>query len=91
MLTNSEIEQLDIVIQEFSIGKIEKVRITQKVESNAVFAILPKEVIPLLQKEYFFYIWNESTGEVRWMCSYDTTEEDVLNFSSIVRDVLNSK
>jgi threonine aldolase len=68
---------------------IEKIKITQKVESNAVFAILPKEVIPGLQKEYFFYVWNEATGEVRWMCSFDTTEEDVRDFTSILRKVLS--
>jgi threonine aldolase len=67
---------------------IEGLKITQKVQSNAVFAILPKEVIPGLQKEYFFYVWNEATGEVRWMCSYDTTEEDVKDFASLVKEVI---
>jgi threonine aldolase len=77
----------EMLVEEVS--KIEKVQITQRVESNAVFAILPKEIIPVLQKEYFFYVWSESTGEVRWMCSYDTTEEDVKNFSSLIRSILS--
>jgi threonine aldolase len=68
--------------------KIDEIRITQPVQSNAVFAILPKKVIPVLQDEFFFYVWNETTGEVRWMCSYDTTENDVLRFSELVRKVL---
>ncbi len=67
---------------------IDKVRITQSVQSNAVFAILPKEIIPELQKEYFFYVWNEARGEVRWMCSYDTSEEDVKKFTALIRNVL---
>ncbi|MFC2116479.1 threonine aldolase family protein [Bacteroidota bacterium] len=67
---------------------LEKVKITQAVQSNAVFAILPKEIISQLQKEYFFYIWNEVSGEVRWMCSYDTTEEDVKNFAALIRSLL---
>jgi threonine aldolase len=71
-----------------NVRDISQVRITQNVESNAVFAILPKEVIPVLQKEYFFYVWNEAIGEVRWMCSYDTTEEDVSNFTGLVRKLL---
>lgn len=74
---------------EENVRDIDKVHITQPVQSNAVFAILPKEIIPVLQKEYFFYVWDESTGEVRWMCSYDTTEEDVKNFSNLVRKSLS--
>lgn len=67
---------------------IEGVRITQPVESNAVFAILPKGLIPILQDTCFFYVWDESTGEVRWMCSWDTTEEDIRDFASVLRSVL---
>ena len=68
---------------------IPEVKITQKVEANAVFAILPPEVVARLQKEYFFYVWDESTSEVRWMCSFDTTEEDVLDFTRILREIMN--
>ncbi len=64
------------------------ITVTQPVQANAVFAIIPKEIIPVLQDEYYFYIWNEDSGEVRWMCSYDTTEEDVRNFASFMRKIL---
>lgn len=73
---------------EAEVMKINRIRITQPVQSNAVFAILPKEIIPVLQEAFFFYVWNEATGEVRWMCSYDTTEEDVLNFASLLNKVM---
>ncbi len=73
---------------EAEVLKIDGIRITQPVQSNAVFAILPKEIIPKLQEEFFFYIWNEAAGEVRWMCSYDTTEEDVVDFSSLIRKMM---
>ena len=74
---------------EAEVMKIKGIRITQPVQSNAVFAILPKEIIPILQEAFFFYVWNEAAGEVRWMCSYDTTEEDVINFSSLLNKVMN--
>ena len=74
---------------EQEVMKINGIRITQPVQSNAVFAILPKKIIPVLQKEFFFYVWNEATGEVRWMCSYDTKEEDVIDFATLIRKVLN--
>lgn len=53
------------------------VAITQKVESNGVFALLPAGVSERLQRKYHFYVWNEVTGEVRLMCSWATTKEEV--------------
>jgi threonine aldolase len=67
------------------VAAIHKVTITQKVQSNAVFATLPKDTIPLLQQQYFFYIWDEAKSEVRWMTSFDTTEEDVRDFARCIR------
>jgi threonine aldolase len=68
--------------------KTSKVKLTQKTEANGVFAILPKDVIPKLQEQYFFYIWDESTSEVRWMTSFDTTEEDINGFVNLINKLL---
>jgi threonine aldolase len=70
------------------VSRIPKIRITQKAEINGVFAIIPPEIIPELQKEYFFYEWDEQTSEVRWMTSWDTTEEDVMNFVTLLKEKL---
>ncbi len=69
--------------------KIPQIKITQKVEANGVFALVPEEYVALLQKEYFFYVWNEETSEVRFMTSFDTTEEDIEDFMSLVKRTLN--
>ncbi|MFD0904404.1 threonine aldolase family protein [Actinomadura sediminis] len=53
------------------------VEITQPVQANTVFAIVPKDVCARLRERFAFYVWDERTGEVRWVCSFDTTEEDV--------------
>ena len=61
------------------------VRVTQEVQSNAVFAILPAPLREALYADGFvFYVWDEHTGEVRWMCSWDTTEADVDAFAAAV-------
>ena len=65
--------------------RISRIRITQPVQANGVFAIVPKKYIARLQKEYFFYVWNEQTSEVRFMTSFDTTEEDIADFVSLVK------
>ncbi len=53
------------------------VEIVHPVEANAVFATLPDGVTGALQTDYPFYVWDEGTGVVRWMASFDLTEEDV--------------
>lgn len=64
------------------------VAITQQVQANGVFATLPPSVIPPLQQEYPFYVWNEVTHEVRWMCSWDTTEDDVAGLVQLIRQIV---
>jgi len=69
----------------------EGVRITQRVQANVVFAVLPPGVAERLQAEWGFYTWNEHTGEVRWMCSHDTRAEDVDAFAAAVRTVCKKR
>ncbi len=64
------------------------VAITRPVETNAVFATIPAEAIEPLRRRFAFYTWNEQRSEVRWMCSWDTTEEDVHEFAAAVGDVI---
>lgn len=70
------------------LGKISRITITQNVESNGVFAILPKKYVPLLQKRYFFYVWNEEISEVRFMTSFDTTEADIADFVALLKKTI---
>ena len=69
---------------------IPQMKITQPVESNAVFALMPREIIPRVQERYFFYVWNEKISEVRLMCSFDTTEEDVRELARVIRETVSS-
>ena len=73
---------------EQKLKKQTSIKITQKVQSNAVFAIIPEEIIPVLQEEYFFYVWNPETSEVRWMTSFDTTEEDINDFVKLIKELV---
>jgi threonine aldolase len=63
--------------------------ITQKVSANGIFAILDDEIRDKLQKEYFFYPWDESNHEVRWMTSFDTAPEDIDSFCKALEKLLN--
>ncbi|WP_344363665.1 low specificity L-threonine aldolase [Streptomyces gobitricini] len=56
---------------------VDGVEILHPVQANAVFARLPHQVTRRLQERFRFYFWDEAAGDVRWMCSFDTTEDDV--------------
>ena len=71
-----------------ALGDARGLTITRPVQTNAVFATLPPPVIELLQRDFPFYTWDERAGEVRWMCSWDTTEDDVDRFAAGVRAAL---
>jgi threonine aldolase len=64
--------------------KLRGLSIKHPVEANAVFAVLPRNAISVLQEREPFHVWNRRTGEVRWMCAFDTTPEDVDIFAGSV-------
>jgi threonine aldolase len=64
------------------------VEVVRPVEANAVFAVLRPEVADRLRERVRFYDWDTATGEVRWMCAFDTTEQDVDAFASALAEEL---
>jgi threonine aldolase len=71
-----------------NIKDIPNVKIIQKVDANAIFATIPKKSIPILQKKYYF---SNNKSVVRWMCSFNTKEEDVLGFVKIIKKTVLGK
>ena len=74
---------------EGEIKKIPALKIAYPVEANGVFVQVPKHAIERIKERYFFYVWNEETSVVRWMCSFDTTEEDVIQFAEFVTECVS--
>jgi threonine aldolase len=73
------------------LSKIDGIKVTQKIDANGVFAIMPAHIIESLQKEYPFYTWVEKINEVRLMCSWDSTEEEIRKFIERTKSlILNS-
>jgi threonine aldolase len=65
-------------------GSIRGVGFTQQTQVNGVFATLPPGVADRLRESFRFYDWDASKNEVRWMCSFDTTEEDIDAFIAAI-------
>ena len=71
-----------------AVADIDGVRLVTDVEANAVFPILPRAVSERLMERFRFYFWDETIGQVRWMCAWDTTESDVDAFVAALREEL---
>ncbi|WEG09372.1 low specificity L-threonine aldolase [Microbacterium horticulturae] len=65
-------------------GSIRGVGFTQKTQANGVFATLPDGVADRLRASFRFYDWDAARNEVRWMCSFDTTEDDIDAFIAAI-------
>jgi len=79
---------------EKKLSALKEIKIVYPVESNEVFAIIPKRIISELQKSFFFYVWDESSSNVstvRWVSSFDTKEEDIHNFVKKIKENLKLK
>jgi len=71
-----------------AVGDIDGVVVDRPVQANSVFAVLPAEVTAKLQEKHRFYVWDEHTGEVRWMASFDTTAEDIDRFAADIAEAM---
>lgn len=71
------------------IAKIPEIKITLPVESNGIFAIIPEKLIEPLRNHFFFYMWDETINEARWLTSFDTTEDEIYSFVILIKQLLN--
>ena len=79
-----------------SISKIPQLKVSQAVDANGVFVFMPSNIIPKLQEKYFFHVWKENPviegdipmKEIRLMCSWDTTEDDILGFEQLIIELV---
>ena len=69
-------------------SEIKEVVVTQEVQANALFVIFPKNKTEIIREKYFFYDWDESTGEVRLMCSFDTTKQNIDEFIDFIKEII---
>ncbi|MGP0021692.1 MAG: threonine aldolase family protein [Candidatus Sulfotelmatobacter sp.] len=73
---------------EAELRKVPQIKVVWKVEANGVFAQIPRHAVQKIKDRYFFYMWIEEECIVRWMCSFDTTEEDVKDFVKVVAEAV---
>lgn len=64
---------------------IKEIEILYPVEANTLFVKLPKQVISSLQQKNFFWMVDSNNGIARWMTSFDTRPEDVMEFTNLLK------
>jgi threonine aldolase len=64
------------------------VDVVRRPEVNSLFARVPAAAIRALQDWSFFWVWDADESMVRWMCSFDTTEDDVERFVEGVAEIV---
>jgi threonine aldolase len=69
-------------------GSLSGLSFTQPTDANAVFAVLDNAVADRIRERVRFYDWDRASGEVRWMCAFDTTEADIDNFVAVISEEL---
>jgi threonine aldolase len=75
---------------EKEISLIPSVKVIWQVQANGVFAQIPRHAVEKIKEKYFFYMWIEEECIVRWMCSFDTTAEDIKDFAQVVAEAVKS-
>jgi threonine aldolase len=79
-------KRLDALIDS---GEISGLSFSQETQANAVFALLDNSAADQIREKVRFYDWDRARGEVRWMCSFDTIEEDIDEFVGVIRQALS--
>jgi threonine aldolase len=73
-----------------SSGEITGLGFSAPTQANAVFALLDPVVSDRIREKFRFYDWDRQKGEVRWMCSFDTTEDDIKRFVDTITTELQA-
>lgn len=71
--------------------RIPEVTVTQEVQSNGIFVIMPVDIAEKMRSHYFFYPWDEKRSEWRLMCSWDTEEKDIEDFMRLLKKELGKR
>jgi len=86
---NAMAKTLDAGVRKIAEQSGARVSVPNPTQANAVFPILPETIIEALQQKYRFYVWDYRTGQVRWMCAWDTKPEDVQGLLAALSEALN--
>lgn len=69
------------------IKNIPHLTLSYRVETNQIFFAAPAAWIPLIQEKIFCYTWHKEKHEIRFIASWNTSEEDVVCVKEIFSEI----
>ena len=86
---NQMAAKLDRGLRKLAKGNKSRLSLPVQTQANAVFPVMDEKLAKKLRANWHFYDWNQSIGQYRLMCAWDTTEEDIERFLTNVSEVLS--
>lgn len=80
----------DALEHRIAAGELTGLQFSAPTDANAIFAVLDPKVSDRIRQSFRFYDWDRAAGEVRWMCSYDTTDADIDAFVDTITSELQA-
>lgn len=77
-----EAQKIASIIQD-----IPNLSLSHPVQTNQIFFTAPPSWIPLIQEKIFCYLWDQSKNEIRFITSWNTSEEDVEKIRLILVEI----
>lgn len=68
------------------VRRIDGIEVTRPVRCNAIFATMDRGAIERVRREFFFYVFNPTLPEVRWMTHWATTPDDIEEFTDCLAE-----
>jgi threonine aldolase len=69
------------------IKTIPHLALSYPVETNQIFLTAPNSWIPLIQEKIACYPWDQEKSEIRFIASWNTSEEDVKDVKSVLVEI----
>lgn len=70
-----------------TIKAIPQLTLSYPVETNQIFFTAPAPWLPSIQEEIFCYPWNQEKNEIRFIASWDTSDQDVKKVEAILTKI----
>lgn len=63
------------------------ISLSYPVETNQIFFTVPPSWIPLIQDKISCYLWDHDKSEIRWIASWNTSEEDIKQVELAIAEI----
>ena len=82
---NQKAQQIGAIIE-----TIPELSLSYGVKTNQIFFTAPAAWIPLIQEKILCYVWDKEKNEIRFIASWNTSDQDIANLRSVLVEIRES-